>query len=90
MTEGQQAQLFTGGPVVIFGLTGLAIAGLIGAVIGLACAAPWLFLVLYRNHWVFKARMAVLDQGLDEYHKLEPYDTMLMRWWCWNIEEFKT
>lgn len=55
--------------------------------------------MMFRNRWVYKARMRVLnDHGADleslgralkEYHRLPDYNTMVWRWWVWDVEEFK-
>ena len=50
----------------------------------------------YRNSWVYKVRMSVLNNpslniGLQlyEYNRLMSYKTMFWRWWVWDIEKFK-
>jgi len=42
---------------------------------------------LYRIGWVYTQRIKLIDKdALDQYAS---YDTMLDRWWVWDIEQFR-
>lgn len=56
----------------------------------------FLFFFLYRNDWVYKKRMAILNapnkttrEQLDDYDSLVDYDTMFWKFWIWDIEKFR-
>lgn len=59
-----------------------SILGLIGCV-----------LTMIRNNWVFSERMRILNQmpvalGLHDYHRLPSYETMMMKFWIWDVNKF--
>lgn len=60
--------------------SGLAVCG----VSALAC-----IYMLIRNQWVFDNRIKILNRSHLEYSRLPSYDTMLNRFWVWDIEKFK-
>lgn len=85
-------------PSIILGLTGVIIGGfnfdfpgvVVGLSLGLILSLAWLVFCLIRNNWTYKARMAaIIDGSLEEYNRLPDYDTMMMRWWVWDVEKFK-
>lgn len=42
-----------------------------------------------RNEWVYRKRLAMIDQDLDLYRSLPSYEAMLYRYfWVWNFEWF--
>ena len=45
--------------------------------------------MLFRNKWVFNQRIATLNTDMKEYGKLAEYNTMLFKFWIWDIEKFK-
>lgn len=47
-----------------------------------------LILALFRNDWVYSERTKLIYLDFDKYKKLEDYNTMLFRFWIWNIEKF--
>jgi hypothetical protein len=42
----------------------------------------------YRNHWVYKTRIAAIYDDEIDYDELPSYDFMMKKFWVWNIEEF--
>jgi len=51
--------------------------------------------MIFRNHWVFKKRMEILQNGslnaIDRYslyERLPPYNVMVRRWWVWDVNKF--
>lgn len=47
--------------------------------------------ILFRNEWVYKKRMEILrgENGTKEHDKLVDYNTMVWKFWIWNVEKFK-
>ena len=45
--------------------------------------------VSFRNAWVYKKSIEAFDRSLKEYHSLPDYDTMMWKFWIWDIEKFK-
>ena len=44
----------------------------------------------YRNDWVCSERKrVVMEEGLEEYYKLPSYNTMVFKFWIWDVEKFK-
>ena len=44
----------------------------------------------YRNYWVCRERnRVVMEEGLEEYYKLPSYNTMVFKFWIWDVEKFK-
>lgn len=41
-----------------------------------------------RNQWVFSVRIKLIDEDHSTYKKLESYDTMMIRFWIWNVKKF--
>jgi len=44
--------------------------------------------LLYRNNWVYKNRIALIKQDLGTYNKLESYYQMVFKFWIWDINKF--
>lgn len=44
---------------------------------------------MYRNHWVFKVRVEVLQSDINEFKKLVSYHEMYWKIWIWDINKFK-
>lgn len=44
--------------------------------------------MLFRNKWVYDQRIKILDSDLSKYRKLPDYDTMLNKFWIWNVDKF--
>jgi len=47
-----------------------------------------LILAIFRNDWVYSERTKLIYSDFDKYKKLEDYNTILFRFWVWNIEKF--
>lgn len=46
--------------------------------------------MLFRNYWVYGARIRVLEtQRYSEFKKLPSYGVMLWKFWIWDVEKFK-
>ena len=51
-------------------------------------------LMLFRNSWVYKVRIAVLDNSRwdggkhVEFKSLPSYDYMMLRFWIWDVKKF--
>ena len=61
------------------------------AYIGLAvCAAVFSFflLMIVRNRWVYRVRMAILYADFAAYQSLPDYDVMMWRLWVWDAAKF--
>ena len=57
-------------------------------VIFFLAAILWLFLMLYRNNWVYHNRKQLIEKGtLDLYWD---YDTMFYTFWIWDIEKMRS
>lgn len=76
---------------MILFLGGLAVA----AFGSLVATGAWAAFMLYRNSWVYRARQSVLhdpDLPLEvcmyEYDRLPPYETMLKKFWVWDLDKF--
>lgn len=41
-----------------------------------------------RNNWVYNKRIELLHKGMDKYKLLPSYDTMMYKFWIWNIDKF--
>lgn len=41
-----------------------------------------------RNNWVFKTRKNMIDDDFQKYKTLVDYNTMLFRFWIWDVEKF--
>lgn len=51
----------------------------------------WVFSLLFfllRNEWVCSTRLLVLHQDRASYTKLPDYDTMLYKFWVWDVNKF--
>jgi len=48
-----------------------------------------IFFFFIRNDWVHRKRTQLIHENFDEYKKLEPYNTMVFRFWVWDIKKFK-
>lgn len=46
------------------------------------------FYMLFRNYWVYKNRIRLLHNNYPAYQKLPEYDTMMLRFWVWDVREF--
>ncbi len=42
-----------------------------------------------RNLWVYDQRSELLRKSLREYDTYKDYDTMMIKFWVWDIEKFK-
>lgn len=41
-----------------------------------------------RNNWVFDQSIKLLDQDYAKYKQLPNYNTMICKFWIWNIDKF--
>lgn len=48
----------------------------------------WCLLMIYRTHCVYKWRMQILDESLEDYNPLPPYEVMVRRFWIWDARKF--
>jgi hypothetical protein len=48
--------------------------------------------ILVRNEWVFERRVELnrFEDGVHVIRQYADYNTMLLRFWVWDIEKFKT
>ena len=46
-------------------------------------------LLLFRNSWVLRKRLDLLNRDINEYKKLSSYDSMVYKIWIWDINRFK-
>ena len=56
------------------------------------CFLRFLFyrFMLYRADWAYKERMEILEkEGIEEYEKLPDFNTVLKKYWIWDIQKFK-
>ena len=53
--------------------------------IGILCCSYMLMRVM----WIFRKRMEVLNESLDEYHKMPSYDWMINKIFVWDFEKLK-
>jgi len=49
----------------------------------------FLIMMLFRNGWVHSTRNKILKSGLREFYKLPSYNTMMLKFWIWNVDKFK-
>lgn len=48
-----------------------------------------MFFGIFRVHWVFKKRMKVLRcMGLITLNTMPSYNTMMLKFWVWDINKF--
>ncbi len=60
-------------------------------IIVVACFIILLFLAFmwYRNNWVHKTRMKIAREDIREYAELIDYNSMLWKFWVFDIEKLK-
>lgn len=46
--------------------------------------------MMHRSNWVFSQRAKILNRNLKEYETLVDFNTMMRKFWIWDIEKFKT
>jgi hypothetical protein len=46
------------------------------------------FYYLFRNGWVYRQRVAILQADRDAYQRLPSYETMMRRFWIWDAAKF--
>ncbi len=79
---------------------------MMGPVIFLVLLLGVAALMYYRNEWVFKQSTAHIEaayafvikkaatgehiEGKPYYHCIAPYNTMLYKFWLWNLSDFTT
>jgi hypothetical protein len=63
----------------------ILITALIACMLGLC----FCFFMLYRNNWVYKQRMLLIDTKWETYHNYWDYQKMMKYWWIWNVEKMK-
>ena len=44
--------------------------------------------MLFRNSWVFKNRIRMIDEDYEKYHCLQDYNYILNRFWIWDFDKF--
>lgn len=54
---------------------------------------PFVFLISvvfcpYRNYWVYKTRMKLLDENYEKYKQLPSYHFMFWHFWIFNVDSF--
>ena len=48
----------------------------------------FLWLLFGRNYWVLEVRIHLLKTDFQKFKKLPCYETMLFKFWIWNVEKF--
>ena len=44
---------------------------------------------LYRNQWVYSQRRKIYETDREEYELLPSHFAMFVKFWIWDVEEFK-
>jgi len=52
-----------------------------------ACTALSI-LMSVRNEWVYRNRMRLIDESLDQYDSLPSYNQMFIKFWIWDVNKF--
>jgi vacuolar-type H+-ATPase subunit I/STV1 len=47
------------------------------------------FFMLFRNDWVYRKRIEIINKNMNEYDILMPYEYMVSKFWCWDINKMK-
>lgn len=62
---------------------------LVGALIAALLVLLATMYMLARNDWILKIRLRMIEEDWESYRQAPNYETMLYRWWCWDIEKLK-
>lgn len=53
-----------------------------------AFGLSWCLFMIYRVDRVYEWRKQILNENLDDYLHLPPYNVMVRRFWIWNARKF--
>jgi len=65
------------------------VTGLIFLSIAIFCLMVWFVFMEYRNEWVYKQRVMIIENDSDEIEKYISYDEMMRRFCIWDVEKLK-
>lgn len=49
-------------------------------------AAAW----LWRNEWVYRVRVKMIDDDFERYKRLPSYLSMFLQIWVWDVNKFRS
>lgn len=64
----------------LFATTALSVLGLL--------EMAWCLFMIYRVNCVYKWRMQILNENLNDYLRLPSFDVMVRRFWIWDPYKF--
>lgn len=77
------------GPCFLFLAVGAYGGEIVGALFGMILAFLWNMLMNKRISWVKREVQKMYMQEPEEICRLASFETIMARWWCWDLNEFK-